>query len=267
MPQAIRQAIQIANDGSSASVLRKFNVLTSPRHVIKASSVMASRQLPTQSVHDIVGACCILLSTSAPFLVVASTQAYKYCGVVEGQICRSLHAEGPRLIESMSVAWMVWVLFVGAPRSIVAGTFLELATVDLSGPSAARRGLSLLAAFRETGAAAIMGHGVDVDATLAAAKDLFARTASVVKDSLSSGASQRGFIGRGAESGGGGVEAKEGFAYGARAPVAVTPLSRENKWPPECSARATLEAAHANLTATAKLLVEARATQGCFTLT
>ena len=43
MPQAIRQAIQIANDGSSASVLRKFNVLTSPRHVISAGKSAATK--------------------------------------------------------------------------------------------------------------------------------------------------------------------------------------------------------------------------------
>ena len=158
----------------------------------------------------------------------------------------------------MSLQRLVWAVAVAA----VAGgdecsAVLELAAVDLGGDEV-RAGASLLEAFRGVGTAAVVNHGVDVAATLAAGRSLFRETAAGEKRALDAGGGvgvrQRGFLGRGAEAGGAEVvEAKEGFAFGAL----------ENVWPSAASeASAVLAEAHANLTSAARRVVAAAAAAG-----
>lgn len=170
------------------------------------------------------------------------------------------------MVVMMGRHWILLCVVVTRLPERILGETLSLATVDLSGESDEEIGTSLLAAFASSGAASIVGHGVDVDATLSAAEALFRSTDSGTKRALSAGRSQRGFIARGAESGGGGVEAKEGFAYGAAAPAFASSLSEANKWPSDCRARAVLEAAHANLTIAASALVGAAVRGGAASL-
>ena len=110
---------------------------------------------------------------------------------------------------------------------------MALSPVDISRTDS---GHALLAAFRGVGAAALVNHGVDVDATLAAGRALFEKTRAATKRRLDAKGSQRGFLPRGAEAGALGLrEAKEGFAFGATG----------NRWPWRTSARVVLETAHA----------------------
>lgn len=128
------------------------------------------------------------------------------------------------------------------------GNKLDLHTVDIGSSDS---GNALLAAFRGVGAAALVDHGVDVDATLAAARALIEKTSAATKRRLDAKGSQRGYLARGAEAGALGLrEAKEGFAFGATG----------NRWP-LCGAghlrraRAVLEGAHINLTRAARRVV------------
>ena len=67
---------------------------------------------------------------------------------------------------------------VAAIASEECGTPLALSPVDISRTDS---GHALLAAFRGVGAAALVNHGVDVDATLAAGRALFEKTRAATR--------------------------------------------------------------------------------------
>jgi len=143
---------------------------------------------------------------------------------------------------------IVSAVLAAAILSDECGNKLDLHTVDISSSDS---GDELLAAFRGVGAAALVDHGVDVDATLAAGRALIDKTSAATKRRLNAKGSQRGYLARGAEAGALGLrEAKEGFAFGATG----------NHWP-LCGAghlrraRAVLEGAHANFTRAARRVV------------
>ena len=148
-----------------------------------------------------------------------------------------------QLCKNAALAAVVINVMAAAIASEECGTPLAISPVDISRTDS---GHALLAAFRGVGAAALVEHGVDVDATLAAGRALFEKTRAATKRRLDARGSQRGFLPRGAEAGALGLrEAKEGFAFGATG----------NRWPWRTSARAVLETAHANLTRAARRVV------------
>ena len=137
-----------------------------------------------------------------------------------------------------------------APRDV-----LDLPVVDLRDAPAAA-GAALLAAFRGAGAAAVVGHGVEVGAALRAGAALFRDAGPGERARLAArggGTRQRGFLPRGSEAGAArAFEAKEGFAWGASGAA----------WPAGSRAGAILAAAHANLTAAGRAAVAAAAAAG-----
>ena len=123
-----------------------------------------------------------------------------------------------------------------APRDV-----LDLPVVDLRDAPAAA-GAALLAAFRGAGAAAVVGHGVEVGAALRAGAALFRDAGPGERARLAArggGTRQRGFLPRGSEAGAAGAfEAKEGFAWGASGaawPAMLLPLP--GHWLPSLAAR------------------------------
>ena len=91
---------------------------------------------------------------------------------------------------------IVSVAALAGATSEECGTPLALSPVDISRTDS---GHALLSAFRGVGAAALVNHGVDVDATLAAGRALFEKTRAATKRRLDAKGSQRGFLPRGAE--------------------------------------------------------------------